>query len=1781
MTLRRSLGRLLIVITMMVAQLGVGGSPARAASFTVNSTSDAADTSPGDGSCDAGGVCTLRAAIEEVNALSGTGHSVSFSISGPAPHTIDISTALPPIAAGVVIDATTQPSFSGTPLIILNWIGGVATTDGIHISGDETTIRGFVVQNFTDEGIEVVGDNSTIAGNYVGVRVDGSTAAGNDDGILVRGANNTIGGPDVADRNVVGGNGDDGISLDSGDDNTVRNNFVGITADGAGTVGNGGEGVAIQFVAVGNVVRDNVIGGNSGAGVLLRSSGTNDNQILGNYIGINPAGTAARANVGPGVWITEGNVSFPGVATDTTIGGGNVISGNSSHGVRVDPGGTGTIIRGNYIGTTASGTAAVANSGDGVYADADDAVIGGTGGGEGNLISGNTGDGVRLEREDQLVQGNLIGTDVTGLLDVGNGGDGIDTGSGTTGSQIGGTSPGAGNTIAFNGGNGVVCREWAGTLGSVVSNNIHSNDQLGINLHPSGETVDTVTLNDPADVDADWPNQLLNFPVIDTAGAALGTTYVDFTLDVPTTEWYRIEFFDNPGGADSSGFGEGQNLVGSLIVQQALLPSGPKTYSVTFPGSPGDVITATTTYCTDSNCNDFISTSEFSAAATVGIVNNPPVLSPIGPQSGDEGTTITFDADASDVDADGITFSLGGTPPAGASIVPNTGVFTWATTEADGPGIYTVRVIVEDDGTPIRSDFEDVEITVNELNEPPTLNPVGDQNAFEQIELTFTASAGDVDIPANNLIFSLSPSAPPGATIGVTGDFSWTPGESNGGSQYTFDVRVSDDGSPPETVMEQITVTVAETNQTPVLASIGDRAITENSLLSFLASATDADLPANSLTFTLEGAGIPPGTAITPGGQFDWTPGETQGPGNYTFDVVVTDDGSPAEEDRETITITVNEDNLAPVLGFIGGQTIQENLQLSFTATASDSDNPAQNLTFTLAGTVPTGASIDPSSGNFTWTPDEVDGPGVFVFDVVVTDDGSPGFEDRETITVSVTEFNTAPVLGPISNRTIWEQTQLTFTAIASDSDVPANALTFFLIGPPTGASIDPNTGVFSWTPSEGQGPGTYVFDVVVIDDGSPSRSASTSVTVDVGEVNTPPFLVSPGNQTGDEGDNITLAIAGSDPDLPANTLSYIASGLPDGLTINQVTGRITGTLARPGHIPTIFAVSVTVSDGAGGFDSVTFSWTVIPTNLMPTASDDAYSVNEGETLVVTSPGVLANDSDPEPQVLTAGLVTGPSHGDLLLSSDGSFTYIHTGATDTDDSFIYRLSDGHGGFDTALVTIDVIRVNETPIASPDAIEVDEDTVIVFDPLANDSDADGDPLVIVAISQPANGSLRVEGGQLRFVPDPNYFGMTIGSYTVADGRGASATAIIQITVRPVNDAPVGTPDSVTLRNYLTVSIPVLLNDTDIDGDQLSIASVIGSGIGEVDVDGDLLIFKAPSGWVGTTTLTYTVVDPDGAADTVEVSVTVSEQTLVTAHSLLDDLESGTNDLAILGPTGEGGLASLNPVESVSLLVDAFYQTLGAFQLPLVFLGLSMFVLIGLGGVSKIPLLMAGRVRSHWSVVLLDREDALAVHQDPDAESSVIYNYNPTTESVHSTGRPLVVDDTEWMPVHTPSGEGWVDVFHLTEQIDVEEFANDKRPPRLVNEFADTLRAGGDVTSFIADKGIVLALTGPPTRLAQQQFGDLLAGARLRMLPTVGGVLHAQEDFRIAVAEPLLAAYDATGEVTAGVAHSQNALIPAEVWNFRYLALGEGTPQPWLVFFEYEQGVPRIVGLGIDE
>ena len=614
---------------------------------------------------------------------------------------------------------------------------------------------------------------------------------------------------------------------------------------------------------------------------------------------------------------------------------------------------------------------------------------------------------------------------------------------------------------------------------------------------------------------------------------------------------------------------------------------------------------------------------------TVDETNTAPVLGAIGDHTTDEQVLLTFTASATDPDvpANTLSFTLSG-EPAGAVIDPASGVFTWTPTEAQGPGSFTFDVEVTDDGVPNLSDTETITVTVDETNTAPVLGAIGDHTTDEQVLLTFTASATDPDVPANTLSFTLS-GEPAGAVIDpASGVFTWTPTEVQGPGSFTFDVEVTDDGVPNLSDTETITVTVNEVNTPPVLAGIGNQPGTEGSPISFTATATDSDIPANTLTFSLEDGTdpVPAGASIDPvSGAFTWTPTETQGPGSYTFNIRVTD--NTALFDQQAVTFTINEANQPPVLGAIGDHTIDEQVLLTFTASATDTDIPANTLSFTLSGE-PTGAVIDPLTGVFTWTPTEAQGPGSFTFDIEVTDDGVPNLSDSETITVTVDEVDTAPVLASIGNHTTDEQTLLTFTASASDPDIPANTLTYSLSGEPAGAVIDPVTGVFTWTPSEAQGPGSYGFDVIVTDDGVPNLSDTETITVTVNEVNVAPTVTNPGDQTDPEGTVISLFIAATDSDIPANTLSYAASGLPAGLGIDPVTGEIRGTLSFGCAATSPHTVTVTVTDNGTPVlaGQTVFDWTCTPVNQPPMLDPVGdHTIDEQVLLTFT-----ATASDPD-----------------------------------------------------------------------------------------------------------------------------------------------------------------------------------------------------------------------------------------------------------------------------------------------------------------------------------------------------------------------------------------------------------------------------------------------------------------------------------------------------------------------------------------------------------------------
>lgn len=485
-----------------------------------------------------------------------------------------------------------------------------------------------------------------------------------------------------------------------------------------------------------------------------------------------------------------------------------------------------------------------------------------------------------------------------------------------------------------------------------------------------------------------------------------------------------------------------------------------------------------------------------SGAAVVTIqvtsVNDAPILNPIGNRTVNEQTLLTFTASAADPDvpANTLVYTLESAPP-GASIGIFSGVFQWTPTEAQGPGDYTFTVRVTDNGDPNLSDEETITVHVDEANRPPVLAGIGNRTVAEGSDLTFTANATDPDLPAQNLSYSLI-GAPSGASIHPSsGVFHWTPSESQGPGGFTLTVRVTDSGSPAQFDEEVIMVTVDEVNEPPVIDAIPTQTVDEMTLLTFTAPATDPDLPAQSLVYSL--VGEPAGMTIQPSsGQVTWTPTEAQGPGSFTFHVVVSDG---QVSDSTSVLVNVQEVNRPPVLDDPSDQSIAETATLSVHLTASDPDLPANSLTYELVSG-PSSLTVSPT-GHVSWSPTEADGPGVFVVTVRVSDSGSPSLSHEQAFSVTVTETNAAPVLDPISAQLIDEETPFGIQAVASDSDLPAQILTFYVSpGAPSGLTIDPQSGLITWTPSEAQGPGTYPVTVGVQDGLGGTDEVTFSITV-------------------------------------------------------------------------------------------------------------------------------------------------------------------------------------------------------------------------------------------------------------------------------------------------------------------------------------------------------------------------------------------------------------------------------------------------------------------------------------------------------------------------------------------------------------------------------------------------------------------------------------------------------------------------------------------------------------
>ena len=504
---------------------------------------------------DGGDGISLREAIIAANNTVGT-DTIEFNISAAlvgGAHTINLSSALGDITDTVIIDGTTDPDYSTTPIIELDGSSAGAVS-GITLStgSDGSTIRGLVINQFGQHGIYITGSNSnSIVGNFIGTDRTGSVDLGNSGY---------------------------GVNIESGS----TSNTIGGTA----------------------ASQRNIISGNNAGGIYVTGVGTNNNAIEGNFIGTTVSGTVSLSNSGNNIEINGGAVGT--IVGGSVVGAGNTISSAGFDGISV-------------WGFNTTGT---------------------------------------------IIRGNAIGTDSTGTVNLGNANFGVALSGDTFGNEVGGVGTNDGNLIYNSGADGISVFDSGTFNNSLLGNQLANNSGLGIDLGNDG-----ITSNDSGDGDI-GSNNLQNFPVLFTAVNNAGDLDITGDLNSNPSTTYRIEFFHNPlGSEDATGYGEGVNFIGSVTVTTDAL--GDASINTTLVGvviPNNDRISATATV--DLGGGLYGDTSEFSMniiAASGG--NVLPVI-----DLNDDGTTpdtswsATFtegdvpiavtDTDVSIIDPDDTSFSF-------------------------------------------------------------------------------------------------------------------------------------------------------------------------------------------------------------------------------------------------------------------------------------------------------------------------------------------------------------------------------------------------------------------------------------------------------------------------------------------------------------------------------------------------------------------------------------------------------------------------------------------------------------------------------------------------------------------------------------------------------------------------------------------------------------------------------------------------------------------------------------------------------------------------------------------------------------------------------------------------------------------------------------------------------------------------------------------------------------------------------------------------------------------
>ncbi len=602
-----------------------------------------------------------------------------------------------------------------------------------------------------------------------------------------------------------------------------------------------------------------------------------------------------------------------------------------------------------------------------------------------------------------------------------------------------------------------------------------------------------------------------------------------------------------------------------------------------------------------------------------------------------------------------------------------------------------------------------------------------------------------------------------------------------------------------------------------------------------------------------------------------------------------------------TVTITgVNDD---PIAGNDYATTDAGVATAEIMVLSNDSDVDGDSLTLASFGQGANGTVTLGAGGGLIYTPDEgFSGTDSFTYEV---SDGQGG-SDTATVTVSVAQGNTAPEAVADAYSVHAGQVLNVAAAagvLANDSDLDGDAISVTSVtAPSNGALTMLADGSFTYTPDSGfVGTETLTYTVT---DGTETVSAQLVITVG----NTAPEAVADAYSV-HAGQVLNVAAAAgvlaNDSDLDGDAISVTSVTAPSNGALTMLAdGSFTYTPDN-GFVGTE-TLTYTLTDGV---ETVSGQLVITVGNTAPEAVADAYSVHAGQVLnVAAAAGVLANDSDLDGDAISVTSVTAPSNGSLTMLADGSFSYTPDSGFVGTETLTYTLTDG---VETVSGQLVITVGNTAPEAVADAYSVHAGQVLnvaaAAGVLANDSDLDGDAISVTSVTAPSNGALTMlADGSFSYTPDNGFVGTETLTYTVTDG---TETVSGQLVITVGNTAPEAVADAYSVHAGQVLNVAaaagVLANDSDLDGDAISVTSVTAPSNGALTMLADGSFTYTPdNGFVGTETLTYTVTDGTETVSAQLVITVGNEAPVITSASEIS-IEENTTAVGMITATDPEG------------------------------------------------------------------------------------------------------------------------------------------------------------------------------------------------------------------------------------------------------------------------------------